>query len=89
MIKQIKDDQIYQKGIAEGMHRMAEVVFYMTAYTLDYKMSEFNKQFTDDELVTLMYYICNNIDSFRTGQLSSQDFIDIKKEMNEKGIYMK
>ena len=55
----------------------------MIAYTLQYKL-DLNQK----DLVETVAAIFNNIDSFRTGHLTQQDFVNIMKEMNEMGIKM-
>ena len=71
----------YSKGLKEGMRQVGEVLYIMTAYTLEYKF-----ELTQEELAQTMFWIYNNVDSFRTGQLTTEDFFEIKKEMEQKGI---
>lgn len=77
-------DELYDKGFGDGMRHVEEVVFYMTAYTIQYKLGFGNKR-----LCRIMSDIFNNIDSFRTGHLSKTDFVTIKREMNKLGINLK
>ena len=81
--KQRKND-LYEQGHKDGMLKAIEITFYMTAYTLDYKLD-----LDRNKLVEMMYWIYNNIDSFRTGHLTIEDFEIIKKEMHEKGVKLK
>lgn len=82
-IQAIKLENEYQRGVRDGMHAQAEVTYYMTAYTINYKLGFGNKRLTK-----IMYYIWENLDSYRTGQLNSGDFQEIKKEMNKLGVKM-
>ena len=57
-----------------------EVMVFMTAYVLD--LEEIDKE----RIPGIMNRILMNIDSFRTGQLKSDDFQAIKKDMEELGV---
>ena len=74
----------YLKGLNEGLGQAGELMFIMTAYTLEYKL-----ELTQEKLVQIMTWIYSNVDSFRTGQLTTEDFFEIKKEMEQKGIKYK
>ena len=71
----------YEKGLKMGMHQMGEILYIMTAYTLEYKL-----ELSQEDLVKIMMWIYNNVDSYRTGHLSLEDFYEIKKEMEQKGV---
>lgn len=77
-------DELYDKGFEDGMRHVEEVVFYMTAYTIQYKLGFGNKR-----LCRIMGDIFNNIDAFRTGHLSKSDFATIKEQMNKLGVCLK
>ena len=79
--KTLKDT--YMKGVFDGIHSTTKMYYYMIAYTLQYKL-DLNQK----DLVETVAAIFNNIDSFRTGHLTQQDFVNIMKEMNEMGIKM-
>ena len=83
-IRSIEIEKAYQKGIEDGMRQSVEMVFYMTAYTINYKLGFGNKRLTE-----IMYYIYNNIDAYRTGHLEKVDYEEIKKQMNKLGVKMK
>lgn len=71
-------------GSRIGARAAIEVIMYMTAYTLNYKLGLGRKR-----LPEMMNYIIDNIDAYNTGHLSSADFETIKKEMNKLGFIMK
>lgn len=71
----------YDRGFSDGMRFVEEAVCIMTAYTLNYKLG-----FGRKRLTKIMYDIFNNIDSFRTGHLTRDDFDTIKSEMSKLGI---
>ena len=77
-------DELYDKGFGDGMRHVQEVIFYMTAYTINYKLGFGNKR-----LCKIMGDIFYNIDAFRTGHLSKTDFANIKEEMNKLGVCLK
>lgn len=72
---------VYEKGFKDGMREVSEIVFYMTAYTIDYKLD-----LTHEQKIELMKAVYNNIDGYRTGHLEPVDYDVIVKEMNDKGI---
>lgn len=71
--------EIYEKGFHNGMKHVEEVMFYMTAYSIQL---EFNLGKT--RLQRAMRRLFNNIDAFRTGHLTTEDFQTIKEEMQNK-----
>ena len=79
----IENESIFQQGYEFGTRKTVEFMFYMMAYTLEYKLD-----LKDDELKEIMYFIMNNIDSFRTDHLNSEDFKEIKRHFNEIGLRM-
>ena len=82
-IRAIELENAYQKGIKDGMKQSIEIVFYMAAYTINYKLG-----FGAKRLQQIMYSIYNNIDSFRTGHLEPEDYKEIKRQMNKLGVKM-
>lgn len=72
------------KGTVIGMLTAIEITFYMTAYTLNYKLG-----FGRKRLAQTMEWIYNNIDAFRTGHLEKADFDTIKKEVEALGVKLK
>ena len=77
--------EAYDGGFKAGMESTIDITFYMTAYTLSYKL-DLSKQ----EIQDLMRAIYNNIDSYRTGHLEPQDYNTIVEQMNnEYGIKIK
>ena len=81
--KQKKDD-IYEQGYHIGMQHAIEITYYMTAYTLNYKLG-----FGRKRLIRMMRWIYENIDSFRTGHLSRFDFNTIKADVEKMGVKLK
>ena len=77
-------DEVMQQGIDKGIHDTISMVLYMTAYTLNYKLG-----FGKKRLIRIMTDIYNNIDSYRTGQLSPNDYKEIVNMMNQLGFYVK
>lgn len=65
VIEQKRKDSIYNEGYEQGhrdgMLQAIEITFYLTAYTLDYKLD-----LQGNSLQDAMYWIYNNIDAFRT-----------------------
>lgn len=77
--------EAYEEGYAHGMESVIEITFYLTAYTIQYKLD-----FGRERLQRIMKAIYNNIDAFRTGHLTPDDFDTIVEEMTEKyGIKIK
>lgn len=77
-------EELYEKGFKDGMRHVEECVFYMTAYTIQYKL-----KFGSKRLKQIMYDIFNNIDGFRTGHLSRADYETIKEEIKKMGVELK
>lgn len=75
---------VYKQGFDEGMKHIVNAIFYMTAYTINYKLG-----FGKKRLQEIMYAIFNNIDAYRTGHLTIDDYETIEKEMNELGVRIK
>ena len=79
------EEKGYRKGFKEGyiqgeLH-VIETTFNLMAYTMNYKLG-----FGKKRLFELLRAIYLNIDSFRSGQLSKEDYIEIQNELKEKGI---
>ena len=55
-------------------------IFYIVAYVLG------NEGFGKTRLPKIMNRILMNIDCFRTGELAPEDFDEIKKEVESKGV---
>ena len=68
----------YEKGVKDGMKAEIEITFYMTAYTLNYKLG-----FGRKRLQETMYNIYNNIDAFRMGHLTRSDYEEIKEQIKK------
>ncbi len=62
-------------------HWYLEIIMTMTAYTLSYKLGLGKKR-----LPWIMDAILNNIDSFNTGHLTTEDFYTIKEEVKKLGF---
>lgn len=72
----------YDEGFKAGMRSAIEIPFYMSAYTIQYKLG-----FGKKRLQELMRAIYNNIDAYRSGHLEPQDYDTIVEQMqNEYGI---
>jgi len=71
----------FKEGYVQGELHVIETTFNMMAYTMNYKLGFGKKRL--QELLRTCYL---NIDSFRTGQLSAEDYLEICKELEEKGI---
>lgn len=70
-------------GAKQGVRTAADMVLYMTAYTINYKLG-----FGKKRLSRIMYHIVDNIEAFNSGHLSLQDYDEIKKEMHKLGFSM-
>jgi len=68
--------EAYEAGYKDGMESVVDITFYMTAYTLSYKL-DLPKQ----EIQDLMRAVYNNIDSYRTGHLEPKDYDTIVEQM--------
>lgn len=71
-------------GAKQGARTAIDMIMYMTAYTINYKLG-----FGKKRLGRIMYHIIDNIDAYNTGHLTHADYEEIKKEMNKLGFYMK
>lgn len=71
----------YESGYKAGMKAVTEIVFYMTAHSIQMEFGLGRKR-----LQRAMKRIFNNIDAFRTGHLTPNDYDTIVAEMNEMGI---
>lgn len=81
-IMQTYREEAYNEGYKRGMQDVVDITFYLTAYTLSYKL-DLNKE----ELQEIVKAVYNNIDSFRTGHLTPPDYDTIVEQMrNEYGI---
>lgn len=74
-------DEVMEEGIQQGMKMAIDTILYMTCYTLNYKLGLGKKR-----LPEIMYHIVDNIDAYNTGHLTPEDFIEIKKQMNDLGF---
>lgn len=74
-------DEAFELGRIRGQREDMEVVLYMTAYTIQYKLD-----LSDEKLKEVMNYILDNIDAFNTKHLNHADFVEIKESMNKIGI---
>lgn len=74
-------DEAFELGRQCGQREDLEVILYMTAYTIQYKLG-----FGEKRLTNIMYHIMDNIDAFKTGHLTPNDFKEIKQEINKLGI---
>lgn len=70
-----------KKEIDFAKRMYLEIIMYMTAYTISYKLGLGKKR-----LPEIMGAILNNIDSFNTGHLSNEDFATIKEEVKKLGF---
>ena len=77
-------DEAIEAGAKQGARTAIDVIAYMTAYTLNYKLGLGKKR-----LPEIMYHIIDNIDAYNTGHLTHADFIEIKEQMNKLGFSMK
>lgn len=69
----------YQHGYAQAKLDAEEILYYMFAYTFQYKFS-----LTKEQLQDAMTGTIQNIESYATGQLTKQDFDDIRNMLKEK-----
>ena len=72
-------EEAYDDGFHAGMKHVEDVMFYMTAYSIQLEFNLGKKR-----LQRAMRRLFNNIDAFRTGHLSPEDFQTIKEEMQNK-----
>ena len=83
-IEKRRKDDVYEEGYRGGMLKAIEITFYLTAYTLNYKLG-----FGRKRLVQMMGWIYNNIDAFRTNHLTPEDYETIKKMVEDMGVKLK
>ena len=74
-------DEAYELGRQRGQREDLEVILYMMAYTMNYKLGFGKKRLTE-----IIYHVMDNIDAFKTGHLTPNDFNEIKRQINELGI---
>lgn len=77
-------EEAIEQGAKQGARTTIEMIMYMTAYTISYKLGLGKKR-----LPQIMNYIIEKIDAYNTGHLSLQDYDEIKKQMNELGFFVK
>ena len=77
-------EKVKQDGINQGRKEAMDLILTMVAYTIDYKL-----ELDNDKLIQIMNDIMFNIDAYRTDHLTYKDFVEIKKELAEKGIIIK
>lgn len=77
-------EEAVEAGARQGARTAIDMIMYMTAYTINYKLG-----FGKKRLCKIMYHIIDNIDAYNTGHLTHADYEEIKKEMNKLGFYMK
>ncbi len=75
---------VYEQGVKDGMKSVSEIVFYMAAYTINYKLG-----FGKERLPKIMEEIYSNIDAYRTKHLTPSDYNTIVSEMNKLGVCIK
>lgn len=81
-MQKYRDDAV-NAGFKEGVNTTYMVVMNMVAYTLNYKLNLGKKR-----LPEIMQSIADNIDSYRTGQLDTEDYKEIKKIVRNLGIIL-
>ena len=74
-------EEAVSAGAREGARTAIDMIMYMTAYTINYKLG-----FGKKRLGRIMYHIMDNIDAYNTGHLSLQDYDEIKEQMNKLGF---
>ena len=77
-------EEAIEAGAKQGARTAIDVILYMVCYTLNYKLGLGKKR-----LPQIMYHIIDNIDAYNTGHLTHEDFVEIKKQMNELGFSTK
>lgn len=79
-IKKYREEAVAE-GVKQGVRTSIDMILYMTAYTINYKLG-----FGKKRLNWIMYHILDNIGAYNSGHLSLQDYDEIKKQMNELGF---
>lgn len=74
-------EDAYNQGWHDGMAHELEITFNILAYTLTYKTGYSTKRIKE-----LLHDLYNNVDSFRSGHLTPEDYDTICKELEEKGL---
>lgn len=69
----------YQHGYAQAKLDAEEILYYMFAYTFQYKFN-----LTKEQLQEALTGTIQNIESYATGHLTKQDFDDIRNMLKEK-----
>ena len=77
-------EEAIEAGAKQGVRSAVDVILYMVAYTLNYKLG-----FGRKRLQRIMYHIVDNVDAYNTGHLTPEDFKTIKQEMKKLGFCMK
>ena len=76
-------EEAIEAGAKQGARTAIDVIMYMTAYTINYKLG-----FGKKRLCRIMAQIIDNIDAYNTGHLTHADYVEIKKQMKELGFCM-
>ena len=76
-------EEVRKEGEQVGVKSAIHVILYMVCYTLNYKLG-----FGRKRLMRIMGQIIDNIDSYRTGQLDHNDYLEIIKICNKLGFRM-
>ena len=74
-------EEAVAEGLKQGVRTSIDMILYMTAYTINYKLG-----FGKKRLNWIMYHILDNIGAYNSGHLSLQDYDEIKKQMNKLGF---
>lgn len=74
-------EEVEEQGRIFGVKSAINVILYMTAYTINYKLG-----FGRKRLLRIMSQIIENIDCYRTGQLDPNDYQEIIRMMNKLGF---
>lgn len=74
-------ESIEHEAEERGIKQSLDLIMYMTAYTISYKLGLGKKR-----LPEIMYSILDNIDAYTTGHLDYNDYKTIQKEMNKLGF---
>jgi hypothetical protein len=77
-------EEAVEAGARQGARTAIDMIMYMTAYTINYKLG-----FGKKRLCKIMYHIIDNIDAYNTGHLTHADYETIKEEMHKLGFRMK
>ena len=69
---------LYEKGKHDGINIGSEFILNMVLYTLEYKLEDVMNNYEFKKLIKSIFI---NIDSFKTGQLDSNDYTYIKDKV--------